>query len=194
MPEDAMTLIGHNNGPAMDSGTSWRRHCWQRARSALLPVLPVEVLRLRVRRAQRLGLDYRTYAGIRAASGHDVIGFLFSSNALRVMRPLQDLPGPEHAKLVALADVGRVGLAREPVSPDDLLARARGALDRAAPAPHAWASWSEARATIRAALMAADRGWPADCVVLVGAGPDEPGWAEAARLAAFVPAARFFVA
>jgi len=185
-----MGLIGHNNGPSMDRGTSWRKHCWSRARAGLLPVLPIEVLRTRVRRAQALGLDYKTYAGIRAASGHDVIAFLFSSNALRLMDPLQGLPDAEHARLSRLEHVGRVGLARVPLSPDGLLAQARGALDHAAFAPAPWARWADARA----ALKAAHQGWPGDGVVLVGAGPDEPAWAEAARLAAFLPAARFFAA
>lgn len=185
-----MSGIGHNHGPSLDSGTGWRKHCWTRARAALLPVLPLEVVRLRVRRAQALGLDYKTYAGIRAASGHDVIAFLFSSNALRVMRPHEGVPDAERARLARLEQVGRIGLARAPLNPDDLLAQARGALDRAAPAPHPWARWAEARAT----LMAAHAGWPCDGVVLVGAGPDEPGWAEAARLGGFLPAARFFAA
>ena len=61
--------IGHNRGPAMDAGVSWRRHCWTVARQELLPHLPLEVIRLRVRRAAAIGLDYRTYASVRAASG-----------------------------------------------------------------------------------------------------------------------------
>lgn len=185
-----MTLIGHNNGPSLDAGASWRRHCWRQARAALLPVLPVEVVRLRVRRARQLGLDYKTYAGIRAASGHDVIAFLFSSNALALLPPAQALPEDRRAKLVAIAGAGRVGLARAPLTPQGLAAIAGPALDAAAPAPRPWAAWSEARA----ALKAAHRGWPADGVVMVGAGPDEPGWAEAARLAGFLPAERFFAA
>lgn len=186
-----MTMIGHNNGPSLDAGASWRRHCWRRARETLLPVLPVEVVRLRVRRAQALGLPYRTYAGIRAASGHDVIAFLFSSNALALLPPAQALPETRRAKLLAIEGAaGRVGLARAPLDPEGLLALAGGALERAAAAPRPWAAWSEARAAVKAA----HRGWPGDGVVLVGAGPDEPGWAEAARLAAFLPAERFFAA
>ena len=71
--EARMNRIGHNNGPTMEPGESWRRHAWGRARARLLPVLPIEVVRLRVKRAAEIGLDYRTYASIRAASGHDVI-------------------------------------------------------------------------------------------------------------------------
>jgi hypothetical protein len=184
-----MTMIGHNNGPAMDAGVSWRRHAWTRARADLLPTLPIEVVRLRVRRAAELGLDYRTYAGVRAATGRDVIGFLFSSNALRVLRPGDSLP---QAHAVRLADIraGRIGLANPPLAPAALAAACGGALDATAAAPRLLAPWAEARATIDAARLAA--GWPADAVILVGAHDLERGWCEAGRLAAYLPAERYF--
>jgi hypothetical protein len=185
-----MSGIGHNQGPSLDTGTAWRRHCWTRARAALLPVLPVEVVRLRVRRAQRLGLDYRTYAGIRAASGHDVIAFLFSSNALGLIPATAPVPEGVRARLGGIEGAARLGLARTPLTPVALLSLTAGTLDAAAPAPRPFASWAEARATLRAAHV----GLPSDGVVLVGAGPDEPGWAEAARLGWFLPAERFFAA
>ena len=77
--------IGHNQGPTMERGASWRRYAWRRARSELLPKLPLEVARRRVRRARELGIDYKAYAGIRAATGRDIIALLFSSNALRLL-------------------------------------------------------------------------------------------------------------
>jgi hypothetical protein len=43
-----------------------------------LPSLPLEIVRVRVARAKRLGLPYRTYATIRATSGRDIVAFLFS--------------------------------------------------------------------------------------------------------------------
>ncbi|WP_295074341.1 hypothetical protein [Tabrizicola sp.] len=46
-----MTL-GHNGGPSLEGGVSWRKHCWSAARERLLPTLPIEVVRLRVKRAQ----------------------------------------------------------------------------------------------------------------------------------------------
>jgi hypothetical protein len=178
---------GHNNGPSMDEGKSWREHCWRTARAALLPHLPIEVVRIRLRRAQELGLDYRTYAGIRATTGRDVIAFLFSSNALVPLRGA-DLPEGHRARLAALTGADRVGLARPPLSPERLAALAGAALDRAAPAPGPWAPF----AAMRAALDLARGGLPADGVVLVGDGPDEPDWAAAGRLAAFLPAGRYF--
>ncbi|TMV67455.1 hypothetical protein FGG78_32035, partial [Thioclava sp. BHET1] len=62
---------GHNGGPTMEPGFGWRKHCWSKARQDLLPHLPIEILRNRVRRAKELGLEYRTYASVRAATGHD---------------------------------------------------------------------------------------------------------------------------
>ncbi|MDH3263731.1 MAG: hypothetical protein OEM24_07010, partial [Paracoccaceae bacterium] len=69
----------------MEGGAGWRRHCWTKAREELLPTLPLEVVRLRVKRAAELGLDYRAYASFRASTGHDVVALLFSSNALRLL-------------------------------------------------------------------------------------------------------------
>jgi hypothetical protein len=179
--------IGHNNGPSLDEGKSWRAHCWRSARAALLPHLPIEVVRTRVRRARELGLDYRTYAGIRATTGRDVIAFLFSSNALIPLRT-QDLPESHRSALETLTATARVGLARAPLTLDRLAALAGPALDRTAPAPGPWAPF----AALRAAMATAHSGWPADAVVLVGDGPDEPDWAAAGRLAAYLPAARYF--
>ena len=50
--------IGHNQGPPLDAAVSWRRHVWKKARKDLLPKLPLEVIRRRVRRAAELGLEY----------------------------------------------------------------------------------------------------------------------------------------
>ena len=41
MVESRMAGIGHNNGPTMEAGESWRRHAWGKARARLLPVLPI---------------------------------------------------------------------------------------------------------------------------------------------------------
>jgi len=183
--------IGHNNGPAIDAGVAWRRHAWTRAREDLLPTLPIEVVRMRVRRAAELGLDYRTYAGVRAATGRDVIGFLFSSNALRVLRPGDVLPEGHAARLVAIR-AGRVGLANPPLLPSVLAAACGAAMDATAVAPALLAPWGASRAAVDAARQAS--GWPADAVILVGAHELERSWSEAGRLAAYLPAERYFAA
>ena len=160
-----MTGIGHNGGPELE-GTSWRRHAWTRAREALLPTLPVEVVRLRVKRAQALGLPYRTYAGIRASTGHDLVGFLFSENALRLL---------EAERLEAMQAL-RHGLVRRDDWPG---------LHATFPAPGAHAGWTETRSKVRAATD----GRPADRFLLLGAAPWERGWSEAAACAGYLDAA-----
>lgn len=181
-----VTTIRHNGGPSMEPGTSWRRHCWSAARAALLPVLPVEVVRTRVRRAAALGLDYRTYAGVRAATGHDLVAFLFSSNALRMSVVLPAMP---EARAVKLAEVvcGRLALAVAPLTPG-MVEAANPVLDGVSPAPYALAGFGEMRDRMRAALgkVASDQ------VILVGDLRLERDWCAAGRLAGYLPAERCF--
>ena len=63
-----MSVIGHNNGPAMGQGRGWRTYCWRAARRELLPHMPLNVVRRRVKRAAELGLAYPAYARIHATS------------------------------------------------------------------------------------------------------------------------------
>ncbi|MCA2012879.1 hypothetical protein LCM17_15385 [Cereibacter sphaeroides] len=186
-----MAGIGHNNGPTMEAGESWRRHAWGKARARLMPVLPIEVVRMRVKRAAEIGLDYRTYASIRASSGHDVIAFLYSTNALRLLSAQQALPQDRAAQL-AVTEAGRAALTRAPLTPEQVLAMAPDLLDHAAPGPKVFASWSESRKALLGAI--ASQKWPADRVVMVGDTAEERGWAQAARLAWYLPAERYFAA
>ncbi len=186
---DHMTAsIGHNSGRVDEPGKSWRTHVWKKARKNLIPTLPVEVVRLRVRRAQELGLPYKTYAGIRASSGHDLIGFLFSSNALQILRDGQALSTDRAAKLTALKNTDCTGIAHCPVTPTHL--GALPGLARAYPAPGFADSWSEIRDQIRAIVSA--QGKPADRFVMIGDTAFEREWAEAARMAGYLPAGDFF--
>ena len=148
-----MAGIGHNGGPEM-TGTGWRRHCWQAAGEALLPHLPIEVLRGRVRRAQELGLDYKTYASVRAASGHDVVAFLFSSNALRAT---PELPEDRAARLAGLQACGRLALTLPPLTPEALMQAGAWLIDATHPAPRPFGSFAEARAARLAAIGACGR-------------------------------------
>lgn len=180
-----MSGLGHNGGPTLQPGGAWRRHCWRAARAQLLPTLPIEVVRMRVKRARDLGLDYKTYASVRAATGHDLVAFLFSSNALRLRRGAELMPASYAQKLFAM-DCTRIGLA---VSPLTVPAMARNAeLDATHAAPFALAKFAEARCDIRTALGCI----PADRVLLVGDYGLEQDWAIAGRLAGYLPAAQFF--
>lgn len=179
-------ILGHNGGPSLEGGVSWRKHCWSAARARLLPTLPIEVVRLRVKRAQALGLDYRTYAGVRAATGHDVVAFLFSSNALRVSVLRRVMPEPRATKL-AEVQCGRLALAVAPLTPA-MVEAANPVLDGARPAPYALAGFGEMRERVRAALGRV----PSDRVILVGDLGLERDWWAAGRLAGYLPAERYF--
>ena len=180
-------MIGHNRGPTMEQGTGWRKHCWTLAREQLLPHLPIKVLRGRLRRAAELGLDYRSYAGIRAATGHDVVAVLFSSNALRA---LAALPPDRLGKLGAIKGADRIGLAVRPLAAPALLQAAGEALDAAYPAPGHHAGWSETRHALRLALGRI----PGDRAILIGAHALEAEWCAAGGLAAYLSDTRFFAA
>ena len=183
-----MTGIGHNSGRVGEPGKTWRKHVWTKARKELMPSLPLEVVRMRVRRAKQLGLPYKTYAGIRASSGHDLIGFLFSSNALRVLRDGQGMPGDRSAKLDALVNARRTGLAHHPVTPEHL--GNMSGLERAFAAPGFTQSWSSTRVHMQGVMRA--QGKPADRFVMVGDTAFEREWAEAAKMAGYLCADHFF--
>lgn len=182
-----MGEIGHNGGPSLAGGVSWRKHCWSSARERLLPVLPIEVVRTRVKRAKALGLDYKTYAGVRAATGHDVVAFLFSSNALRVTVLRPAMPAERAAKL-AEVQCGRLALAVEPLTPGMVEAANPSVLDGVFRAPYALAGFCEMRDRVRAALGK----MPSDQVILVGDLGLERDWCAAGRLAGYLSAERYF--
>ncbi len=179
---------GHNAGPAMDDGLAWRTHAWRHARAALLPTLPIEVVRLRVTRARELGLDYRTYAGLRASTGRDVIGFLFSTNALRLLRATDRLSEDRRARLDALVACDRVAMVQPPLDPRVVLGST--SLDAAFPAPNAALPWSAMRDALRDVVRA--RGNPADGYVVVGETTLEREWCAAGRMAGFLAGDRYF--
>jgi hypothetical protein len=179
-------MIGHNGGPSVAEGLSWRVHCWTKAREALLPTLPIEVLRTRVRRAADLGLEYKTYASVRAQTGHDVVAFLFSSNALRVAPQRLRMPEGFAVKLDGVK-ADRIGLTLGRLLPQAVLAQ-NPELDRTDPAPALMARWAEAGQHLREVLGRV----PGDRVLLVGDQALEREWCAAGRLAGYLPAERYF--
>ncbi|MBM2577936.1 hypothetical protein JQC91_16645 [Jannaschia sp. Os4] len=173
--------IGHNSNHDPD-GYAGRLHLWRRARADLVaPRLPIEIVRMRVRRAAALGLPYKTYASIRATTGRDVIALLFSSNALDMR------PAPAPAALEKLAGVAaeRGVLVHLPL-PDD----APPPLDWAARAPPFTDTWGAMRRRLDGVLAA--RALPRDGVVMVGATAVEREWCAAARAAGWVSREAYF--
>ena len=183
-----MSEIGHNKGPTMATGTGWQKHCWTKARRDLMPNLPIEILRVRVARAKELGLDYESYASIRATSGHDVIAFLFSSNALRVFPKTPEMPADRLHKLAEITDCHRSVAVHRPLTPDAILPNQ--VLDRAFAAPSFTDTWGQTRDQILNHIQADHL--PRDGVVIIGDTSQERTWVAAARLAGYVSANQFF--
>ena len=181
-----MTTIGHNNGPTMERGAGWRRYAWKRARAELLPkTLPVEILRMRVRRARELGLDYKTYAGVRASTGRDLIAFLFSSNALRLQEN-RITPG-RNAALQTLKNTGILALIYPPEEPETIILH-NPIIDAAGPAPNLTDTWQDIREKVSRPLGTI----PRDAVLVIGETHLEREWSAAGRLAGYLSAERFF--
>lgn len=183
--------LGHNNGPAMDAGVAWRKHCWTKARRDLIPHLPIEILRARVRRAQEIGLDYKTYASVRASTGRDVVGFLFSSNALRLIKGRRKIPAKQAEKLTKIIDCDRLAFITQQLSTAEILqSNAKDTLDGAYPAPNPFDNWPTCRQAVQSALSACRL--PADGVLLIGDTTLEREWSTAGKLAGYLSADRYF--
>ena len=184
-----MSGIGHNRGPSLDPGRGFRAHAWRRAREALLPKLPIEVVRVRLRRAEALGIDYRTYAGIRATTGRDLIAFLYSANALGMTRP-GARPAPRAAARAAASAAQALLAAPPPLDPAAAAASCAAAgiaLRRAGRAP----VLADGPRRSAALLDALAGGLPRDAVLVIGAAPPEAGWVAAGRFAGYLPAERW---
>lgn len=185
-----MSGIGHNRGPSMEPGHGFRRYAWGKAREALLPTLPIEVVRTRVRRAAELGIDYKSYAGFRATTGRDIVAFLFSSNALRVEPRVLTLPADRAARLAAIRACGRLAMVQPPLDPQTVVIANMPLIEAAGRAPGLMDSWRDMRRRIEDITVA--RGLPRDGIVVVGETALERDWSVAARLAGFLPAERYF--
>ncbi len=183
--------IGHNRGPGLGGG-GWNRYCWNRARADLFPQLPIEVVRLRVKRAAEIGLDYRTYAGIRATTGHDLAAFLYSSNILRLLRD-GEAEAARVAKLAAAGGMAHHLAAQPPHQPETLrnaLAAQGLCIDKAALAP----SLALSERATREHLAALRGKLPADRVLMIAETGLEMDWAVIGRMAGALPASKFFAA
>lgn len=176
--------IGHNQGPPWGGG--WRVHCWRKARARLMPPAPLEVVRRRVRRAAELGLSYPDYASIVLVTGRDLGAWLLTNSALddgwgdvrtdvgqRAKASIRcDLliltraGGPGHETIRRALELG----------PDRLAEVGDGSL--------------RAGREAIAGLLKPHRLPPA-AVAMIGTDGLERGWADAARLARFLPVERW---
>ena len=193
LPGEAPSAIGHNGGPPLDPGQRWRAVAWGKARRDLVKALPIEIVRRRVARARDLGLAYPAYAAILMGTGRDIIGFLFTAEAIGLRLERAARVEAAAAKKVAAVRGAQRLLLGPPVAPADLRAALSGqgiVFDAVGAAPASDAPDAQGRAAIRALLDPLRL--PGDSVVMVGARPDERRWAEAARLARFIAAPAYF--
>jgi hypothetical protein len=65
----AYFVIGHNGGPPLDPGVSWRRFCWKKAHGRAWKTPPREIALARLARAEELGVSYREYASVLLDTG-----------------------------------------------------------------------------------------------------------------------------
>ncbi|WP_299625049.1 hypothetical protein [uncultured Tateyamaria sp.] len=185
-----MPGIGHNRGPSMEAGHRWRTYQWRRAQKALMPnTIPMMIVRMRVKRAAELGMSYKTYATIRQASGRDVMGLLFSSNALRIMGGDAAMPRDRAKLLEAMRNAERLALVQRPLDAD-IVSAANPCLDATELAPDITTSWSDMQARVRGFVTA--RGLVGGQVVVVGDTALEAEWAPALRAADFLPSEQYF--
>ncbi|MGI3167978.1 hypothetical protein ACRARG_02415 [Pseudooceanicola sp. C21-150M6] len=177
--------IGHNNGPAMDAGRSFRVYRWAKAKAnrPSASVTP-HVIRRRVTRAKELGLSYAAYASLLETAGRDVGGFLMSANALQ-LRPNRPEP-PERIldHLAGLRNVERIALIPRgwPLPEADVF-------DAIYQAPTPMAAFPR----IRMAIAQAQDRRPAASLVVIGMGLERE-WVSAGRLGGFLEASEVFPA
>ena len=183
--------IGHNQGPTLERGQKWRAFQWQKAREEAMPkAIPLMVVKMHVARAHALGLDYPTYAAVRKASGRDIMGLLFSSNALRILRAeAPRMPLARSEKLAAVQGARRLALVHLPLGASSIGA-ANPELDAVARAPKFTDSWSDMAEHLQRAIT--DQSLARDQVLIVGDTMTEREWSAAARAAGYVEAARYF--
>lgn len=187
--------IGHNQGPPLDGAQSFRRFAWKKARAELMPRLPLEVLRRRVARAKALGLAYPAYASILMGTGRDIVGFLFTCDAigLRLSRTVA-LPDHVRAKLAGLESCEKLLMSKADEDPlalaRRLAAETRIAFANATRPPSDAATPVEVRKTFREVLEPLKLA--SDTIVMIGTRARERDWADAANLARFLPAERYF--
>ncbi len=175
--------IGHNSRQDFD-GYTGRLHQWRHARRELLgATLPIEVIRTRVRRAAALGLDYGTYASVRATTGRDIVALLFSSNALGMIRTAE-------VEAACAAKLAEVAATRGVLVHRPLPCVAPEPLDWAAEAPSFTDSWTILRDRLRDTLRA--QGLAPDAVLLIGETAFEASWCAAAKAAGYLTGARYF--
>lgn len=177
----------------MERGAKWRAFQWQKARDAAMPkTIPLMVVKMHVARAHALGLDYPSYAAVRKATGRDIMGLLFSSNALRIVRAgAPQMPVERSDALAAVEGAKRFALVHAPMNVD-VVAGSNPVLDSAAKAPRFTDSWAEMRDHLGSVITG--QKLLRDQVLLIGDTAFERDWHGAVQSAGYLEAQRYFAA
>lgn len=80
--QDELPRIGHNGGPQLD--LSWEAWLWRRARAQAWKPPRRDIALHRLKRAERLGLDYRSYAGVLMNRGTHLGAAVFLLDGLSI--------------------------------------------------------------------------------------------------------------
>jgi hypothetical protein len=88
--EAARAGIGHNGGPTLD--VSWEAWLWRKASATVHKPPRRDIALHRLKRAERLGLDYRSYAGVLLNRGTHLGAaiFLLDGMSTRELRTASD--------------------------------------------------------------------------------------------------------
>jgi hypothetical protein len=114
----ATPRIGHNGGPTLD--LSWEAWLWRKASAEAHKPPRRDIALHRLKRAERLGLDYKSYAGVLLNRGTHLGAAIFLLDGLSA----QDLAAAS-ARIAAISDCRiLVGLADESDADSALLVRA----------------------------------------------------------------------
>ncbi|HXC55979.1 MAG TPA: hypothetical protein VNU97_11845 [Rhizomicrobium sp.] len=114
----APARIGHNGGPTLD--LSWEAWLWRQAHAAAWKPPRRDIALHRLKRAERLGLDYRSYAGVLMNRGTHLGAAIFLLDGLSASEL-----GAASERIVAICDCRiLVGLADARDADAALLARA----------------------------------------------------------------------
>jgi len=183
--------IGHNQGPSLEIGHKWRAFQWQKAREAAMPkTIPLMVVKMRVKRARELGLDYKAYAAIRQATGRDILALLFSNSALRVMHAdAPRIPVDRANVLDCVQGAQKLALVHRPIVPAEFEA-ANPVMDHVGQAPKFTDSWTEMRNHLHHAVR--QRKLVGDQVLIIGDTAFERDWCAASKAAGYLASARYF--
>jgi hypothetical protein len=100
--------IGHNGGPPLDM--SWTAWNWRRAHAEAWKSPGREIVLMRLRRAEQLGLDYRSYASVLLDRGTRLCGIVVMTSS-----PLLQRAEQISAKLTSLKDCSVIVSGDHPV-------------------------------------------------------------------------------